>query len=47
MVKGILKATNMDRKLIHLELTEIALVQDLTVAETVLNDLSAIGRDSP
>ena len=43
MVKGILKSSEVDQKLINLELTETALLEDLTVAEPVLNDLSKFG----
>jgi EAL domain-containing protein (putative c-di-GMP-specific phosphodiesterase class I) len=32
-----------DRKLINLELTETALLEDLTIARPILNDLSALG----
>jgi diguanylate cyclase (GGDEF)-like protein len=43
LVKGILKSSEVDQKLINLELTETALLEDLTVAEPVLNDLSKFG----
>jgi EAL domain-containing protein (putative c-di-GMP-specific phosphodiesterase class I) len=33
----------LDRKLINLELTETALLEDLTIARPILNDLSALG----
>ena len=43
LIKGILKSTDVDQKLINLELTETALLEDLTVAEPLLNDLSKFG----
>ena len=43
LIKGILKSKGVDQKLINLELTETALLEDLTVAEPVLNDLSKFG----
>jgi len=43
LVKGILQSTNVDKKLINLELTETALLEDLTVAQPLLDDLSAFG----
>jgi len=43
LIKGILKSNEIDQKLINLELTETALLEDLTVAEPVLNDLSKFG----
>jgi diguanylate cyclase (GGDEF)-like protein len=43
LIKGILKSKEVDQKLINLELTETALLEDLTVAEPVLNDLAKFG----
>ena len=43
LIKGILKSKGVDQKLINLELTETALLEDLTIAEPVLNDLSKYG----
>ena len=43
LIKGILKSKEVDQKLINLELTETALLEDLAVAEPVLNDLSKFG----
>ncbi len=43
LVKGILKSNDVEQKLINLELTETALLEDLAVAEPVLNDLSKFG----
>jgi diguanylate cyclase (GGDEF)-like protein len=43
LIKGILKSKEIDQKLINLELTETALLEDLAVAEPVLNDLSKFG----
>jgi EAL domain-containing protein (putative c-di-GMP-specific phosphodiesterase class I) len=43
LIKGILKNHDVDQKLINLELTETALLEDLTIAEPVLNDLAKFG----
>jgi diguanylate cyclase (GGDEF)-like protein len=43
LIKGILSAGNVDRKLINLELTETVLLEDLTIAQPVLDDLAAFG----
>jgi len=43
LVKRILGNRNVDRSLINLELTETALLEDLTTARPILNDLSAFG----
>ena len=43
LIKGILQSENVDKKLINLELTETVLLEDLTVAQPVLDDLSAFG----
>ncbi|MEM7431108.1 MAG: EAL domain-containing protein [Pseudomonadota bacterium] len=43
VIKQILLVQNIDRKLINLELTETALLEDLTVARPVLKDLNALG----
>ena len=43
LVKRILGKRNVDRSLINLELTETALLEDLTTARPILNDLSAFG----
>jgi len=43
LIKGILTSTNVDRSLINLELTETVLLEDLTIAEPVLQDLAAFG----
>jgi len=43
LVKRILLTKALDRKLINLELTETALLEDLTIARPILNDLSALG----
>ena len=43
LVKRILTSKEVDRKLINLELTETALLEDLTIARPILNDLSALG----
>jgi len=43
LVKRILMNKQLDRKLINLELTETALLEDLTIARPILNDLSALG----
>jgi EAL domain-containing protein (putative c-di-GMP-specific phosphodiesterase class I) len=38
-----LQSENVDKKLINLELTETVLLEDLTVAQPVLDDLAAFG----
>jgi diguanylate cyclase (GGDEF)-like protein len=43
LIKGILQSENVDKKLINLELTETVLLEDLTVAQPLLDDLSAFG----
>ena len=43
LIKGILQSENIDKKLINLELTETVLLEDLTIAQPVLNDLAAYG----
>ena len=43
LIKGILSTTQVDRKLINLELTETVLLEDLTIAQPVLDDLAAYG----
>ena len=43
LIKGILSNTEVDKKLINLELTETVLLEDLTVAQPVLQDLAAFG----
>ncbi len=43
LIKGILSSENIDRKLINLELTETVLLEDLTIAQPLLEDLSAYG----
>lgn len=43
MIKQILMQQSVDQKLINLELTETALLEDLTAARPVLNDLNAYG----
>jgi EAL domain-containing protein (putative c-di-GMP-specific phosphodiesterase class I) len=43
LIKGILKSEKIDKKLINLELTETVLLEDLTIAQPVLNDLAAYG----
>jgi diguanylate cyclase (GGDEF)-like protein len=43
LIKGILSSENVDRKLINLELTETVLLEDLTVAQPLLDDLAAFG----
>ena len=43
MIKGILTNAQVDRKLINLELTETVLLEDLTIAQPVLDDLAAYG----
>ncbi len=43
LIKGILTDNSVDRSLINLELTETVLLEDLTVAQPVLNDLASYG----
>ena len=43
LIKSILMNAQIDRKLINLELTETVLLEDLTVAQPVLNDLASYG----
>jgi EAL domain-containing protein (putative c-di-GMP-specific phosphodiesterase class I) len=43
LVKKILAAKSVDRSLLNLELTETALLEDLTIARPILNDLDALG----
>jgi diguanylate cyclase (GGDEF)-like protein len=43
LVKRILLSKSLDRKLINLELTETALLEDLTTARPILSDLDALG----
>ena len=43
LIKGILSSTEVDEKLINLELTETVLLEDLTIAQPVLNDLASYG----
>jgi diguanylate cyclase (GGDEF)-like protein len=43
LIKGILSSQNIDKKLINLELTESVLLEDLTIAQPLLEDLSAFG----
>lgn len=43
LIKGILSSENVDKKLINLELTESVLLEDLTIAQPLLEDLSAFG----
>ncbi len=43
LIKGILISENIDRKLLNLELTETVLLEDLTIAQPVLDDLAAFG----
>jgi len=43
LIQGILQSENVDKKLINLELTESVLLEDLTIAQPVLNDLAAFG----
>ena len=43
MIKGILMKAQVDKKLINLELTETVLLEDLTVAQPMLDDLAAYG----
>ena len=43
LIKGILSSTEVDKRLINLELTETVLLEDLTIAQPVLNDLATYG----
>jgi EAL domain-containing protein (putative c-di-GMP-specific phosphodiesterase class I) len=43
LIKGILDSENIDKKLLNLELTESVLLEDLTIAQPVLDDLAAYG----
>lgn len=43
LIKGILSSEKVDKRLINLELTETVLLEDLTIAQPLLNDLSAYG----
>ena len=43
MIKGILMEAQVDKKLINLELTETVLLEDLTVAQPMLDDLASYG----
>ncbi len=43
LIKGILSSEDVDKKLINLELTESVLLEDLTIAQPLLEDLSAFG----
>ncbi|HNP63409.1 MAG TPA: EAL domain-containing protein, partial [Woeseiaceae bacterium] len=43
LIKGILNRGNIDQRLINLELTETVLLEDLTVAQPMLDDLAAFG----
>lgn len=43
VIKGILESEDVDRKLLNLELTETVLLEDLTIAQPVLDDLAAFG----
>ncbi len=43
LIKGILTEKAIDRELINLELTETVLLEDLTVAQPVLDDLASYG----
>jgi len=43
LIKGILMSTEVDKKLINLELTETVLLEDLTIAQPLLNDLASYG----
>ncbi len=43
LIRGILERAQVGRELINLELTETVLLEDLTIAQPVLNDLSAYG----
>ena len=43
LIKRVLVERSIDRKLINLELTETVLLEDLTIAQPILDDLSAYG----
>jgi diguanylate cyclase (GGDEF)-like protein len=43
LIKGILTSNDVDKNLINLELTETVLLEDLTIAQPVLQDLAAYG----
>lgn len=43
LIKGIMASENIDRKYINLELTESVLLEDLHIAQLVLNDLNKFG----
>lgn len=43
LIKSVLLQSKVDRKLLNLELTETVLLEDLTIARPVLNDLSRFG----
>jgi len=43
LIKSILQQQNVEQKLINLELTETTLLEDLTIAKPLLNELSAYG----
>jgi diguanylate cyclase (GGDEF)-like protein len=43
LIKGILADAHVDREMINLELTETVLLEDLTIAQPVLNDLASFG----
>ena len=43
LIKGILAATQIEQQLINLELTESVLLEDLTIAQPLIKDLSSYG----
>ena len=43
LIKGILTSTQVDKKFINLELTETVLLEDLSIAQPVLDDLASYG----
>jgi len=43
LIKGILSGNAIDKRLINLELTETVLLEDLTIAQPMLDDLAAYG----
>ena len=43
LIKGILTSKSVDKRLINLELTETVLLEDLTVAQPMLDDLASYG----
>ena len=43
LIKGILTSTQVDKSLINLELTETVLLEDLSIAQPVLDDLASYG----